>query len=40
VRPGMQIIEVSAKTGEGMGAWMGFLQLRIADRGLRIDNSD
>src|SRR5262249_46641119 len=32
VRPGMQIIEVSAKTGEGMGAWMGLLQLRIADR--------
>jgi hydrogenase nickel incorporation protein HypB len=40
VRPGMQIIEVSAKTGEGMGAWMGLLQLRIADRGLRIENSD
>src|SRR5215813_2094415 len=31
VRPGMQIIEVSAKTGEGMGAWMELLQLRIAD---------
>ena len=30
--PGMQIIEVSAKTGEGMEAWMGFLQSRIADR--------
>ena len=33
VRPGMQIIEVSAKTGEGMEAWMGLLQSRIADRG-------
>ncbi len=32
VRPGMQIIEVSAKTGEGMGAWMGLLQSQIADR--------
>ena len=29
VRPGMQIIEVSAKTGEGMEAWMGLFQLRI-----------
>jgi len=26
VRPGMQIIEVSAKTGEGMEAWMGLFQ--------------
>jgi hydrogenase nickel incorporation protein HypB len=32
VRPGMQIIEISAKTGEGMEEWMGLLQLRIADR--------
>jgi hydrogenase nickel incorporation protein HypB len=32
VRPGMQIIEVSAKTGEGMEAWMGLLQSRTADR--------
>jgi hydrogenase nickel incorporation protein HypB len=32
VRPGMQIIEVSAKTGEGLEAWMGLLQSRIADR--------
>jgi hydrogenase nickel incorporation protein HypB len=32
VRPGMQIIEVSAKTGEGMEAWMGLFQSRIADR--------
>ena len=31
VRPGMPIIEVSAKTGEGMEAWLRFLQLRIAD---------
>jgi len=40
VRPGMQIIEVSAKTGEGMEAWVGLLQSRIADRGSRIENSD
>ena len=31
VRPGMQIIEVSAKTGEGMDEWMGLLQSRVAD---------
>jgi hydrogenase nickel incorporation protein HypB len=31
VRPGMHIIEVSAKTGEGMEAWMGLLQSRIED---------
>jgi len=31
VRPGMQIIEVSSKTGEGMDEWLQFLQLRIAD---------
>jgi hydrogenase nickel incorporation protein HypB len=30
VRPGMPIIEVSAKTGEGMEAWLRFLQLRIS----------
>jgi hydrogenase nickel incorporation protein HypB len=30
VRPGMQIIEVSAKTGEGMGALTALFQLRIA----------
>jgi hydrogenase nickel incorporation protein HypB len=32
VRPGMQIIEVSAKTGDGMEKWTGLLQSRIADR--------
>jgi hydrogenase nickel incorporation protein HypB len=29
VRPGMQIIEVSAKTGEGMEVWMGLLTARL-----------
>jgi hydrogenase nickel incorporation protein HypB len=29
VRPGMQIIEVSSKTGEGMEAWMGTLTSRL-----------
>ncbi len=28
VRPGMAIFEVSAKTGDGMGRWMDFLQSR------------
>jgi hypothetical protein len=27
----MEIIEVSAKTGEGMEEWLRFLQSRIAD---------
>jgi hydrogenase nickel incorporation protein HypB len=30
VRPGMQILEVSAKTGRGMGPWMQFLESRHA----------
>jgi hydrogenase nickel incorporation protein HypB len=28
VRPGMEIFEVSAKTGEGMDRWLGYLQSR------------
>lgn len=28
VRPGMRIFEVSAKTGDGMTAWLGFLEAR------------
>jgi hydrogenase nickel incorporation protein HypB len=28
VRPGMQMLEVSAKTGAGMEAWLGFLETR------------
>ena len=31
VRPGMPIWEVSAKTGEGMDAWLGFLESRLTD---------
>jgi len=31
VRPGMRVFEVSAKTGQGMGEWQQFLQLRIAE---------
>ncbi|HEX8144079.1 MAG TPA: hydrogenase nickel incorporation protein HypB [Pyrinomonadaceae bacterium] len=34
VRPGMRVFEVSAKTGEGMEAWLRFLQTPVADRGL------
>jgi hydrogenase nickel incorporation protein HypB len=29
VRPGMQVFEVSAKTGEGMTEWLQFLRLRM-----------
>ncbi|MBA3766305.1 MAG: hydrogenase nickel incorporation protein HypB [Acidobacteria bacterium] len=35
VRPGMQVFEVSAKTGEGMEEWLQFLQMRNADWELR-----
>ena len=35
VRPGMQVFEVSAKTGEGMEQWLQFLETRNADWGLR-----
>jgi len=39
VRPGMQVFEVSAKTGQGMDEWLQFLQLRIADCGLRYSTA-
>jgi hydrogenase accessory protein HypB len=32
VRPGMQVFEVSAKTGQGMEEWLHYLQIRIASR--------
>ena len=32
VRPGMEIVEVSAKTGEGMERWVQFLESRRAER--------
>jgi hydrogenase nickel incorporation protein HypB len=31
VRPGMQVFEVSAKTGAGMEQWIGFLESRLAE---------
>src|SRR6516165_3664912 len=31
VRPGMQVFEVSAKTREGMGDWLGFLESRLCE---------
>lgn len=31
VRPGMQVFEVSAKTGEGMEPWWGYLESRLSD---------
>jgi hydrogenase nickel incorporation protein HypB len=32
VRPGLQVFEVSAKTGQGMDEWLGFLQSHIGSR--------
>ena len=29
VRPGMRVFELSAKTGEGMESWLGFLTSQI-----------
>ncbi len=34
VRPGMEVFEVSAKTGEGMGRWLEYLEGRRANRGV------
>ena len=31
VRPGMQVLDVSARTGAGMDAWLAFLHARAAD---------
>ena len=31
VRPGMQVFEVSAKTGEGMHSWLRFLESRLVE---------
>ncbi len=31
VRPGMQIFEVSSKTGAGMADWLGFLEARLSE---------
>ena len=30
VRPGMEVLEVSAKTGQGMDQWMHYLESRVA----------
>lgn len=32
VRPGMKVLQISAKTGQGMGEWMEFLQSRFRPR--------
>ncbi len=34
VRPGMEVFEVSAKTGVGMDAWLAFLEARIPANGI------
>lgn len=36
VRPGMEVIEVSAKTGAGLEAWLGFLETRRAEPFARL----
>jgi hydrogenase nickel incorporation protein HypB len=37
IRPGIQIFETSAKTGEGMKAWLNYLALEGGGRGARLD---
>jgi hydrogenase nickel incorporation protein HypB len=37
VRPGMQVFEVSAKSGEGMEQWLQFLQARKGRMMIGID---
>jgi len=32
VRPGMEVLEVSSKTGEGMSRWLDFLRSKVATR--------
>jgi hydrogenase nickel incorporation protein HypB len=32
VRPGIEVLEVSAKTGAGLGRWLDFLQARRGRR--------
>ena len=34
VRPGMQVFEVSGKTGQGMDGWLAFLEARAKPRGM------
>lgn len=36
VRPGMKVFEVSAKTGQGMDAWLELLESNVRDRRLEI----
>jgi hydrogenase nickel incorporation protein HypB len=44
VRPGMQVFEVSARTGEGIDHWLRFLESRLIefrrDRALQADGKD
>ncbi len=32
VRPGIEVIEVSARTGSGMDAWLGYLERRLVEK--------
>jgi hydrogenase nickel incorporation protein HypB len=40
VRPGMQVLEVSAKTGEGMQECLRFLESRLAERGRDVSSEE
>jgi hydrogenase nickel incorporation protein HypB len=41
VRPGMEILDVSVKTGDGMAKWMQLLESRMVEsRAEKIDNAD
>ena len=40
VRPGMEVLEVSAKTGAGMEAWLRFLEARRSERGEAVFNKE
>ena len=41
VRPGMEILDVSVKTGDGMAQWMQLLESRMVEsRAEKIDNAD
>jgi hydrogenase nickel incorporation protein HypB len=37
VRPGMQVLEVSAKTGQGLDQWLGLLRARLTREGHKAD---
>ena len=38
VRPGMRVLEVSARSGEGMDAWLNYLIERRTERSANLDS--